>query len=470
MTDLVDDLSGAVGTAHVLTDRGDLTRFDWDGRGLGGEARLVVRPKTSQEVSRVVQIAHAHGRRLVPQGGRSGLSGSGLAGAEDDIVLNLERMARRPAIDVANRTAEVDAGVLLSSLNAEAETHGLMFPIDLGADPTIGGMIAANTGGARFLRYGDVRRNLLGIEVVLADGQGSIMELGRGLWKDNSTLDLKQLIASSAGAMGIVTRATVALQPLPETRVTALVALAHADAALPLLLRAERQAGTLLSAFEGMSAPAIAFARAHMPRLREPFPGQKHGYYVLVELSAAAAIQEALLRDILTDIVAPMFEDGSALDAVIDTGEDLWAVRHAIPEGIRVAGKVIGCDIAVRRGDIMRFRIEAAQMIADRWPGLVIADFGHIGDGGLHFNMVWPTGDDLPPQDLASDVQRAVFDLVCNVYGGSFSAEHGLGPRNISHYARLVPEPVRRLSGEVQRLMAPVQIGRVDFAQGVASA
>ncbi|MCW3837656.1 FAD-binding oxidoreductase [Sphingomonas canadensis] len=462
--DLAAALRDAIGEGQLLFAAPDLAGYDQDGRGPGGAALLVARPRSADEVAAVLRIAHAHGVAVVPQGARSGLAGAGLA--DGSVVLSLERVAGPPRIDAENRTAEVDAGVPLSALNAAAAEHGLTFPIDLGADPTIGGMIAANTGGARFLRHGDVRRSLLALEVVLADGQGTQMRLGNPVWKDNSGLELKQLFASSAGALGVVTRATVALQPLPANSVCALVALAEPAEALALLLALERRAGTLLSAFEGISGTALDLALSHVPRLKPPFAGGSPPYCALVELSAGDAIPADLLMDILGEAITPMIEDGRATDAVIDEGRSLWAVRHAIPEGLRTAGAVIACDIAVRRGDLMRFREEAAAAVSARWPELVIADFGHCGDGGLHFNMVWPRALGPIPAGLAEEVRRLVFAMVVDGYHGSFSAEHGIGPRNIDHYVRFTPEPVRALAGRVQRLIAPAGIGRVDFGAG----
>ncbi|MBP8234388.1 MAG: FAD-binding oxidoreductase, partial [Rhizorhabdus sp.] len=258
----LDGLAAIVGERNLLDAPEDLARYDMDGRQGGGAALAVVRPSSTEQVSALVRAAHAAGQRLVPQGARSGLVGAGLA--DRQIVLSLERLNAAPVIDAVNRTADVEAGVLLSTLNAAAGEHGLYFPIDLGADPSIGGMVSANTGGARLLRHGDVRRNLLGLEVVLSDAEGTILRFGRGLWKDNSGLDLKQLWVGGAGSLGIVTRATVALQPKPANRITALIALDRPEAAVDLIAPLEAGLGTLLTAFEGMSRPAMEAALAHV--------------------------------------------------------------------------------------------------------------------------------------------------------------------------------------------------------------
>ncbi len=172
------------------------------------------------------------------------------------------------------------------------------------------------------------------------------------------------------------------------------------------------------------------------------------------------------MTDIVAQAVEPFIETGSVIDAVVDAGDDLWKIRHAVPEGLRAAGRVIACDIAVPRGALTQFREKAAHGIAKRWPELVVADFGHVGDGGLHFNMVWPQAAGSMPVDLPSVVQCYVFALAVERYGGSFSAEHGVGPRNFDHYARFTPEPVRALAGRVQSAIAPFGLGRVDFGAG----
>ncbi len=460
---MLESLAAIVGDAQLLRGTADLARYDNDGRQGGGRALAVVRPGSAAEVSALVRAAAAEGITLVPQGGRTGLVGAGLARGE--VVLSLERLNRPPAVDAANRSAEADAGVLLSTLNEAAGRHGLFFPIDLGADPSIGGMVAANTGGARLLRYGDVRRNLLAAEVVLADGQGTIVQLGRALWKDNSGLDLKQLWVGGAGSMGVVTRATLALQPRPTAVVTAMLALDRAEVALDLLARLESDFGTLLTAFEGMSHAALDATFAHVPRLRQPFAAGVPPYTVLVEVAAGSALNEAALEEMLAGSLAS-FMDGAAapvLDVAIDRRDGLWAVRHAIPEGLRGKGKVIGCDIALRRGDVMRFREDVARRLAAAVPALELHDFGHIGDGGMHFNLVWPHAQGPLPADLADRARAIIFDAAVLDYGGSFSAEHGVGPRNDGHYRRFVPQDQRRLAGAIQRLLAPAPIGRVDF-------
>ncbi len=465
MDSLLDALRAVVGGAHVLTEAGDLAGRDMDGRGPIGRSGALVRPGDAEEVSAVLRLAAAEGIRVVPQGARTGLVGGGAA--DDDssmLLLGMDRLNRLIAIDAVNRTATVDAGVPLSALNAAAAAYGLTFPIDLGADPSIGGMVSANTGGARFLRYGDVRRNLLGADVVLADMAGSRLTLGGALWKDNSGLDLKQMLVGASGSLGVVTRATVALQPLPAASVTALVKLGNARLAEQLLIALEADCGALLTAFEGLSPSAYEAALAHVPRLRRPFNAGEAAYYVLVELSAGRLIDAERLEELLATALSPWLEgDGAILDVAVDRGTALWAIRHAVPEGLRAMGSVIGCDIALRRGDVGAFRETVGAEIADLFPGLVLCDFGHVGDGGLHFNMVWPCGAGAPPPGLFEAARDHVFTVAVDRYAGSFSAEHGIGPRNSAFYERWTPTAERTLAGRVQAAFAPLPLGRVAF-------
>jgi FAD/FMN-containing dehydrogenase len=303
---LLAALAEVVGPANLLTEPGDLASYASDGRGTTGVPLAVVRPSDSDQVVRIVRLANAAQVRLVPQGARTGLVAAGIAGPGGDaIVLTLERLARPPVIDPINRTVEVDAGVPLSAVNAAAAEHGLFFPIDLGADPSVGGMIAANTGGARFLRYGDVRRNLLGIELVTADATPRALRLGAALWKNNVGLDLKQLIVGSSGSLGIVTRATLALAPKPVVTVSAMLALDRAESATELLIALEQAFGMLLTAFEGISGAALDTALNHVPRLRDPFGGVRPDYAVLIELSAGAAFDAEMLEERLGSVLMP---------------------------------------------------------------------------------------------------------------------------------------------------------------------
>lgn len=465
---LIAKLRALLGSGHVLTDRTDLLGRDHDGRGPAGHALALVRPADAAQVAEVIALAAQQGMGVVPQGARTGLVAGGTA---DDsgtmLLLSLERLTRPLQIDPVNRTAHVGAGVTLSQLNAAAAEYGLFFPIDLGADPTIGGMIAANTGGARFLRYGDVRRNLLSIELATSDAVSEIMTFGRDTWKQNEGLDLKQMVVGSNGALGVVTAATLALQPKPVHAVTALLALRDPMAIDRLLTAFERDLGMLLTAFEGLSPPAYEAALRHVSRLRRPFSSNEglHRYYVLIEAAAGTAFNGSMLEEALGMAIAP-FMDGAdpvVADVAVDHRDGLWDLRHAVPEGLRNTGAVIGCDIALRRGDVARFREEMTAEILGCHDELIVCDFGHIGDGGLHFNMVWPAHAGPIPRGLADELRSRIFAAVVERYQGSYSAEHGIGPRNIAAYHRFTRRSTQRIAGRIQDLFAPIPIGRVRF-------
>lgn len=463
---VLTSLRAAVGDAHVLNDESGMASYAEDGRGAQGMPCAVVRPGSAAEVAEALRIAFSAGLSVIPQGARSGLVSAGIAdGEEDQLVLSLERLKSAPVIDAANRSATLGAGCLLSELNAAAAEHGLFFPIDLGADPSLGGMVAANTGGARFLRYGDVRSNLLGLELVTAEATPRILQLGSSLWKDNSALALKQLVAGSSGTLGVVTSVTVALAPRPKNVVTAMLALPEPAIALNLLTRLEEAFGTLLTAFEGLSHNALKAAISHVPNIRNPFPDETPAYAVLVEVSGGAAVSDEWLEEQLAEVLTPLFEDGSIADVMIDRGNGLWAVRHAVPEGLRAMGKVVACDIALQRGDVMAFREELTARLAEIAPALVLHDFGHIGDGGMHFNCVWPSETTPYDAELAQVAREAIFTACVENYGGSFSAEHGIGPVNADYYVRFTPPALREISGQIQDLLAPMPLGRVDFGR-----
>jgi FAD/FMN-containing dehydrogenase len=437
-----------------------------DARGGCGHAAAFVAPRSTEEVSLVLRTAAECGIRLIPQGANTGLVAAGVPeDATADAVLSLRAMNRRPSIDVANRTACVEAGVRLSTLNAVAADAGLFFPIDLAADPSVGGLIAANAAGAKFLRYGDVRRNLLGLEVVLADRHGTVLDLLKPLWKNNTGLDLKQLFVGSSGSLGVITRAVLALHQLPTVTVAALLVPADHDAVVEALISLERCAGDALTAFEGMSGAAIQAAVDLVPAVRNPFAGAVPEFAVLVELSGGPGDSEASLTEVLAQALAKLESHGRAriADVVVGDPVRLWALRHAIPDALRRRGKVIGCDVAVSRGQLAALRTRLIEAVRGEWPEVEICDFGHVGDGGLHFNLVWPRSIPEPAVGTFDAMRTRVCEIVVEDFGGAFSAEHGVGPRNATHYRRFTGSTALRLSAAIQRALAPARIGRVDF-------
>ena len=280
----VTALRSLLGERAVVTEAHELARYEKGWRYGQGTALAVVRPASTDEVSRVLAFAAERGIRVLPQGANTGLVGASTPDASGDIlVLSLERLARTLEIDPVDRTVLAGGGVLLSQLEGALAEQGLMFPIDLGADPTVGGMVATNAGGTRLLRYGDVRQNLLGLEVVLADG--TVLDLMSALRKNNTGLDAKQLFVGTSGVFGVVTRALLRVVPRPAQRSTALVGAAEGATVLRLLAHLERSLGDVLTAFEVMSAAALAPVFRYQPRLRNPFGAVLPPYTTLVELA-----------------------------------------------------------------------------------------------------------------------------------------------------------------------------------------
>jgi FAD/FMN-containing dehydrogenase len=334
----------------------------------------------------------------------------------------------------------------------------LHFPIDLGADPSIGGMVATNTGGSRLLRYGDVRQNVLGLQVVLMDAEATLIDLNQALRKNNTGLDLKQLFIGSQGTMGCVTEATLRLWPLPAQRATALIGLAEPADALRLFQAVGHRFADFCTAFEGISAHAMSAALAHVPSLSHPFPDGLPAYAVLLELSSSLPASENFkLEEHLVDFLSGQ-DDLSMLDAVIGRGEDLWAIRHALSEGLRSAGHVIALDISMPLRNVFQFRAQALAWLRKHYPTIVVCDFGHIGDGGLHFNMSWPWGAGEPTPAQIRDIRTTLYDLVVQRYAGSFSAEHGIGPYNQDFYDRYTPVFQKGLIGVIKKTLDPLSL------------
>jgi FAD/FMN-containing dehydrogenase len=430
-----------LGDRAVIAAGTDCASYETPARYSAGTAACVLRPASTAEVSRAVAYCVRRGLRFVPQSGNTGLAGGSVPDATgNEIVLSLDRLNTVPEVRPLDRTATVDAGVRLSTLNAALAPHGLFLPIDLGADPMVGGMVATNTGGARFLRYGDMRRQVLGLEVVLADRDGTVLDLMTDLRKDNTHLDLKHLFIGSSGAFGVVTKAKLELQRRPARATTVLVVPRDDDAVLDILLALEGRLGRRLTAFEGMSGAVLARAFKHLPRLRNPFSGGDiPDYALLIEISDEAEITAGgSLQDLLIDAIGELAGGpaASVRDAHFDDGADLWAIRHALSEGLRAAGRVVGLDLSFARSRVTPFRRAARSGIARLFPEFEVCDFGHVADGGVHFNLLAEPG---APAARVAEVRAWTVECAVREFGGSFSGEHGLGPLVQGDYDRFAP-------------------------------
>ncbi len=482
----LDALQQIVGDKGLLEPGEDLVSYENCVRYGAGKAAFVVRPASSAETSKVMAYCMGQGIVLVPQSGNTGLVGASTPdGTGQQGVLSFDRLTGTATsdgttsnvsgandkiiFDEENRSVTVGAGVRLSDLNAFLAPKGYVFPIDLGADPRIGGMIATNTGGARFLRYGDVRQNTLGVKVVLADEAGTELDFMSGLRKDNTGIDWKHLFIGTTGTLGVVTEAVLNVQRLPQQSAAALLVPRDEAAVLKLLLEMEQRCDSQLTAFEGMSAEAMAAAFDHVPSLRNPFPGgDLPDYVLLVELSRTWAMREGeqTLDELLEIVLAEIWEDEEAPleNAFIGRPEEMWALRHALSEGVKHAGKLVAFDVSFRRGDLMKFRAFMAEELPKRFPDVRICDFGHVGDGGLHFNLAIAKDDPrLNDETFIPDLRDWVVKIVVEKYHGSFSAEHAIGRSNQSFYYEYTPEKVKELAAGMKALISPNDIGVVKL-------
>jgi FAD/FMN-containing dehydrogenase len=433
-TALLQALRSAVGEAQVLTHEdpaSDLSAWETDWRGRAhGRALAVVRPGNTAEVSAVVKVCAAAGVSLVPQGGNTGLVvGSVPDGSGTQVLLSLTRMNAVRGLDAANLTLTVEAGCVLQAVQQAAERAGLLFPLSLAAEGscTIGGNLATNAGGTQVLRYGNARDLCLGLEVVTA--QGDVWHGLSGLRKDNTGYDLRDLFIGSEGTLGIITAATLKLHPQPLARLTAWAAVPSLDAAVALLGLTQRHLGAGLTGFEVMGQFALSLVDKHFPALRVPL-WRESLYCVLLENSDSESEEHA--RTQFERLLEAALERGLVSDAVVAESlaqaRGLWHVRESIPLAQAQEGLNIKHDISIPVSRIPAFCEETDALLEREIPGVRLVNFGHLGDGNLHYNVQAPeranAADFLRTQEI--EVNRLVFEAVSR-YDGSISAEHGVG-------------------------------------------
>jgi len=440
---MIEMLRDIVGAAHVLTASQDTRPYftDWR-RQYTGSAECVVRPASTAEVARVVELCAAHGVAIVPQGGNTGLSGGSVpTGKGREIVLALGRMNRIRELDRLNDTITVEAGCVLANVQRAADEAGRLFALSLAAEGScqIGGNLSTNAGGVNVLRYGAAREQVLGLEVVLPDGR--IWNALRGLRKDNTGYDLKQLFLGAEGTLGIITAAVLRLHPKPSASATAWIALASAAAAMELLAFLHERLGERLSAFELLSRNCVEAVLAFAPGTQDPL-ARPHPWYVLVEIADSG--EEQALRERVEKALMDAAERGALADAALaQSGEQaraLWRIRETVPEAQFTNVKH---DVAVPISKTADFIERATERLAARYPDVRIYAFGHVGDGNIHYNV--------GPERLVAEraaVNRIVYDTVAEL-GGSISAEHGLGQLKRdeirAHKSPLELELMRRL-------------------------
>ena len=432
MTTTAFDIEGlrAAFSGRLLTDADETAPFliDWR-KTWRGAARAVVQPDTAADVAAVVRWCAAHGAPVIPQGGNTGLSGGAIPdGSGRGVVLSLARLNRIRAVDPLNNTLVAEAGCVLKAVQAAAAEAGRFFPLSLAAEGscTIGGNLSTNAGGTAVLRYGNTRELCLGLEVVTA--QGELWDGLRGLRKDNTGYDLRDLFIGAEGTLGVITAAVLKLFPAPAARVAAFVAAPTPADALRLLDLAQSRLGSALTAFELESDICLQLVLRHFPALRSPL-NARSPWYVLVE--ATDLVSEAVATAGLQGLLEAAFEQGIVTDAALSSSlaqtRMLWDLRENIAEGQNGEGKSIKHDVSVPISRIAAFIDEASAALLAAHPDLRLVVFGHLGDGNLHFNVSPAEGDrglGLPGRQDA--INRITHDIVAR-YGGSISAEHGLG-------------------------------------------
>jgi FAD/FMN-containing dehydrogenase len=436
---LIAQLRATVGAAHVLTHEdptADLSAWENDWRKRAhGRALAIVRPGSTAEVAAVVKACAMAGASIVPQGGNTGLVvGSVPDDTGTQVVLSLGRMQAVRSLDAANLTITVEAGCILQNLQTAADNAGFLFPLSLAAEGscTIGGNLATNAGGTQVVRYGNARDLCLGLEVVTA--QGEVWHGLSGLRKDNTGYDLRDLFIGSEGTLGIITAATLKLYPRPAAQLTAWAAVPSLDAAVALLGLAHRQLGAGLTGFEVMGQFALSLVNKHFPALRVPFmadgDAQAPCYGVLLENSSSES--EAHARGQLERLLETAFEQAVVSDAVVAESlaqaQGLWHIRESIPLAQAEEGLNIKHDISIPVSRIPAFCTETDALLQREIPGVRLVNFGHLGDGNLHYNVQAPETEDASSflHREEAHVNTLVFDAVAR-YDGSISAEHGVG-------------------------------------------
>lgn len=455
--------AGVVGATHLWTDPADMAPYsvDWRGRYHGAPC-AVVAPADTAEVAAVVRAAAAAGIGLVPQGGNTGLAGGATpheahVGRGPEAVLSLRRMARIRTVDPVNDTLIAEAGCILANVQGAAREADRLFPLSLAAEGscTIGGNLSTNAGGTAVLRYGNARDLCTGLEVVTANGD--IWHGLRGLRKDNTGYDLRDLFIGAEGTLGIITAAALKLFPAPAAQVTALAGLATPAAALALLALLRRRTGALLTGFELISALCLRLVAHHFPALRQPF-GDAYPYCVLIELSdhEDAAHAGALLERVLGEALERAIIDDATVAQTLAQSKEIWGLREHIPLAQAADGLNIKHDISVPISAIGRFLEETDALIAAAVPDARLVTFGHLGDGNLHYNVQAPSGDDGKRflDRWQAPINGIVYDSVAR-HHGSISAEHGLGQLKVDDAARFRPAIETSLMMTIKRALDP---------------
>ena len=441
-TDFLEAASARLGPRGLTSDPELVEPWltDWRGR-FTGKARAMASPASAEELSALVKLCAERGVPIVPQGGNSGMVG----GATPDesgkaLLLSLRRMNRIREVDADARQAVCEAGVVLQDLHDAAAARDLRFPLTLGGkgSATVGGLISTNAGGTQVLRHGSMRSLVLGLEAVLADG--SVFSMLTPLKKDNRGFDLKQLLIGSEGTLGIVTAASLKLEPAIADRVVIWAGVPSLGAARELLLHCEDAVASALEGFEVMPQPCLDAVVDHLPDARAPLD-DKHPWHALIEIVADRA-SVSTLRDRCEAMLADAFERDLLADAVIASNETqaeaFWLLRDSIAPAERERGIAVQHDISVAVERMPAFVDRAVPEIEAEFPGTEAIAFGHLGDGNVHFHVIAPgiDGERDWHATTGKAISARIYDMVTD-WGGSISAEHGIGQLKRAELERL---------------------------------
>lgn len=453
-TPLLDRFAEIVGPANAFRERALTAAYVEERRGLyPGETPMVLRPGSTDEVSRIMRLATETRTPIVPQGGNTGLVGAGVphrGGGE--LVLSLSRMNRIRELDAVSNTITAEAGVILDSLHRAADDADRLFPLSLASQGScqIGGNLSSNAGGTGVLAYGNARELCMGVEVVLPTGE--VLDDLRKLKKDNTGYDLKNLFVGAEGTLGVITAAVLKLYPKPKGREVAFAGLKSPQAALDLFNRASDRAGSSLTAFELIGDRPLSFALAHVQGTIRPLAGD-WPWLVLIEISSGHSPQEA--RSQMEEILGHALEDGligdAALAGSLAQADAFWRLRESLSDAQRAEGGSIKHDISVPVASIPQFIARAEVAVASVDPAARVVCFGHMGDGNLHYNVSQAAGADTAAfLALYRKMNKAVHDIVRDL-DGSISAEHGIGQLKRDELAATAPpvalELMRRIKG-----------------------
>ena len=460
---LAAELQSIVGPGGYLAAPSDLAAYLTEWRGLyTGTTPCVLLPSTTSQVAAILRLCTQHRIGVVPQGGNTGLVGGAIphsTSGRPQVLVSARRLNAIRAIDAENFSITAEAGCVLATVQAAAATAGRLFPLSLGAEGScqLGGNISTNAGGTAVLRFGTMRDLVLGLEVVLPDGR--VLDGLRSLRKDNTGYDLKQLFIGAEGTLGFVTAATCKLFPLPKRVVTAWLAAPGVGAAISLYAAAREQLGDDLTAFEFASQFTLDLVLKNIAGSRSPL-ADRSPWHLLVEVSTAR--DDASLETRVQEFLARMLDAGLVTDGIVAASgvqsDALWRLRHSMSEAQKKEGASIKHDVSVPVARMEQFLIRATAAVEQLVPGVRVVAFGHLGDGNVHFNLSQPVEAD-GATFLArwAEISHRVHEIAQS-FGGSFSAEHGIGALKVTELAHWRAGVELDLMRSLKRALDPLNI------------